>query len=70
MDLKYNIHHYQDIMLIKLYILIDVALLNIKCKSFKMLSMAQPYVMTPDSLYCPGKDNRPQNQHREGIVEG
>ena len=29
--------------------------------------MAQPYVMTPDSLYCTGKDNRPQNQHREGV---
>ena len=25
---------------------------------------AQLYVMTPDSLCCPGKDNRPQNQHR------
>jgi len=30
---------------------------------------AQLYVMTPDSLCCPGKekDNRPQNQHREGV---
>ena len=25
---------------------------------------AQLYVMTPDSLCCTGKDNRPQNQHR------
>jgi len=25
---------------------------------------AQLYVMTPDSLCCPGKDPRPQNQHR------
>ena len=25
---------------------------------------AQLYVMIPDSLCCPGKDNRPQNQHR------
>ena len=24
---------------------------------------AQLYVMTPDSLCCTGKDNRPQNQH-------
>ena len=32
---------------------------------------AQLYVMTPDSLCCSGKDNRPQNQHREGEeVEG
>ena len=28
------------------------------------------YVMTPDSLCCPEKDNRPQNQHRDGIMEG
>ena len=28
---------------------------------------AQLYVMTPDSLCCPGKDNRPQNQHKEGV---
>jgi len=25
---------------------------------------AQLYVMTLDSLCCPGKDNSPQNQHR------
>ena len=25
---------------------------------------AQLYVMTIDSLCCPGKDNRPQNQHK------
>ena len=32
---------------------------------------AQLYVMIPDSLCCSGKDNRPQNQHREGEeVEG
>ena len=28
---------------------------------------AQLYVMTPDSLCCPGKDPRPQNLHREGV---
>jgi len=28
---------------------------------------AQLYVMTPDSLCCSGKDNRPQNLHREGV---
>ena len=27
---------------------------------------AQLYVMTTDSLCYPRKDNRPQNQHREG----
>jgi hypothetical protein len=31
---------------------------------------AQLYVMTPDSLCCSGKDNRPQNQHREGGNSG
>ena len=28
---------------------------------------AQLYVMILDSLCCSGKDNRPQNQHREGV---
>ena len=28
---------------------------------------AQLYVMTPDSLCCSGKDNRPQNLHRVRI---
>ena len=49
----------------------DVTLRDARKEPVETSVSAQLYVMTPDSLCCSGKDNRPQNQHREGEeVEG